>query len=145
MIDSLDSPNLTLRLTDTAGAALAAADALDRSAALRYELRESGVPVSVTPTVCPTVLGADISDVAAAELGAVALAVLPPMLPALLDVLRGWIQRNPGIHIMVHVVGDAPAAEHDPLALDARDEAALVAALQQHLDACWGDETSSAA
>jgi hypothetical protein len=144
MIDSLDTPNLTLHLQDPTGAPLAADEALDRTAALRHELRESGTALSVAPTARPEVLAATGAQPAAVDLGAVSLAVLPPMLPALLRVLRGWLQRNPRVRMTLRLVGDAATA-HDPTALSTADEPALIQALQDYLDTCWGEVSSPAA
>jgi hypothetical protein len=145
MIDSLDTPNLTLFLLDPTGAPLAADDALDRTAALRHALRESGAVVSVAPTARPPVLTAAADRQPAVDLGAVSLAVLPPMLPALLHALRGWLQRNAGVCMTLRLVGESGTASHDPTALTAADEAAMVQALQQHLDTCWGEVAVPAA
>ncbi|NBC13826.1 MAG: hypothetical protein GVY09_10875 [Gammaproteobacteria bacterium] len=148
MIDSLDSPNLILHLLDAAGHPLAADEALDRTAALRHELRESGVVLSVAPTARAPVRCASEALPAhggLVELSAVALAVLPPMLPALLAVLRAWLQRNPGVRMALQVMGDDTGKAHDPTVLDPADEATLIASLQRHLDECWGDEASPAA
>jgi hypothetical protein len=145
MIDSLDTPNLTLCLLDPTGAPLAADDALDRAAALRHELRETGAVLSVAPTARPPVLTAAADRQPAVDLGAVSLAVLPPMLPPLLRVLRGWLQRNPGVRMTLRLAGEAATAAHDPTALRAADEPALIRALQEHLDACWGEVSSPAA
>ncbi|WP_295544300.1 hypothetical protein [uncultured Thiohalocapsa sp.] len=148
MIDSLDSPNLTLLLLDTAGQPLCAEQALDRTAALRYELRENAVALSVAPTARATIHCADAAHPSQGPLivlGAVALAVLPPMLPALTAMLRTWLQRNPGLCMTLQVMGDDTGATHDPTRLDAAAEAALIACLQCHLDECWGDAASPAA
>lgn len=145
MIDSLDSPNLTLCLLDPAGDPLAADDALDRTAALRHELRQSGTVLSVAPTARPPVLRAAPDRQPAVDLGAVSLAVLPPMLPALLQALRGWLQRNPGVGMTLRLAGEAGTQAHDPTALAAADEAALIRALQDDLDQCWGEVASPAA
>ena len=145
MIDALDTPNLTLFLLDPTGAPLAADDALDRTAALRHELRQSGTVLSVAPTARPPVLTAAADRQPAVDLGAVSLAVLPPMLPALLQALRGWLQRNPGVGMTLRLAGEPATTAHDPTALAAADEAALIRALQDDLDQCWGEVASPAA
>ncbi|WP_295882538.1 hypothetical protein [uncultured Thiohalocapsa sp.] len=145
MIDSLDTPNLTLCLLDPTGAPLAADDALDRTAALRHELRQSGTVLSVAPTARPPVLTAAADRRPAVDLGAVSLAVLPPMLPALLQALRGWLQRNPRVGMTLRLAAEPGATAYDPTALDAADEAALIRALQDDLDQCWGEVASPAA
>ncbi|WP_296897594.1 hypothetical protein, partial [Thiohalocapsa sp.] len=107
--------------------------------------RATWAVLSVAPWARPRWLTSSAYRQPALVCGAVSLAVLPPMLPPLLRVLRGWLQRNPGVRMTLRLAGEAATAAHDPTALRAADEPALIRALQEHLDACWGEVSSPAA
>ncbi|MCG6940991.1 MAG: hypothetical protein LJE69_07050 [Thiohalocapsa sp.] len=138
MIGPLDSPNLTLLLTDQKGRPLPADDALDRAAALRQELRAADFVLSATPATAPAqshlpLAAGGRGPAEAITLGAVATAVLPPMVPALIEFLRGWGQRNQGVRIRLAVAGDADGAVFDPSKMGAKAIKALVERLQARL------------
>jgi len=132
----LDRPNLSLQVTAIDGGLLSAGYALDRVEALRHELRSLDLVLTIAPAMPGSADGLPVtpeprnlrgrtavadsgSDVAAAAtLGAVEVAVLPPMLPALVDFLRYWNQRNAGAAIRLALLDDAGDAEPiDPAAL----------------------------
>jgi hypothetical protein len=138
MIAPLDSPNLTLLLTDSKGRPLPAEDALDRAAALRYELRSAEFVLSATPATGPALCHLPLAaggrgPAEAITFGAVALAVLPPMVPALIEFLRAWVQRNQGIRLRLAIAGDGDGAELDPAKMGNRAIRTLVNRLQQRL------------
>ncbi len=138
MIGLLDSPNLTLLLTDTKGRPLAAENALDRAAALRHELRTAELVLSATPATGPALSNLPLAaggrgPAEAVTLGAVAVAVLPPMVPALLDFLRAWVQRNEGLRIRLAVADDGEGAALDPSKMGERALAALMERLREQL------------
>jgi hypothetical protein len=138
MTGLLDSPNITLLLTDARGRPLPAEDALDRAAALRHELRGMEFVLSATPATGPALshlpLAAGGREPAEAiTLGAVALAVLPPLVPALIVYLRAWVQRNQGVRIRLAVAGDTDGAVHDPSRMGEKAQKALVERLRQRL------------
>jgi hypothetical protein len=155
MLGPLDSPNLTLLLTDTKGRPLPAEDALDRAAALRHELRGAVFVLSATPATGPALSHLPLAaggrgPAEAITLGAVALSVLPPMVPSLIDFLRGWVHRNQGLRIRLAVVGDGEEVTFDPVRMNDKRLTALVERLRNGLAARGaaspdGRQTSSAA
>jgi hypothetical protein len=139
MIGLVDSPNLTLLLTDTKGRPLPADDALARAAALRHELRGADFVLSATPATGPAMghlplaFGGGREPAEAITLGAVALAVLPPMVSALVEYLCGWVQRNQGVRIRLAIAGEGGASSLDPSRLSAAGVAALVQRVRDDL------------
>jgi hypothetical protein len=152
MTPALDRPNLSLQVTAADGALLPARDALDRIEALRHELRGLDLVSVIAPAMpcSPEALpvapeapnsqrpASASADGRAAPLGAVEVAVLPPMLPALVDFLRCWSQRNAGAAIRLALLDGAGIADApvDPAAI-------TEACLAELLDRLWAQRESN--
>jgi hypothetical protein len=138
MIGYLESPNLTLLLTDNKGRPLPADDALDRAVALRQELRTAEFVLSATPATGPALSHLSLASggrraAEAVTLGAVALAVLPPMAPALIEFLRCWGRRNQGVRIRLCICDDVEKAIFDPAKMGRKELVVLMERLQAGL------------
>jgi hypothetical protein len=138
MDTSTDSANLLLRLCGTDGAPLDAEEIADRLAALCLELREA-------PFVESVALGAGAAGGVASPgskgvgeamtAGALALAVLPVALPALIDFLKGWAIRNRRFRMVVKRGDDSIEIELDPDAMPAHQMEDWIGRLRRQLDA----------
>ncbi len=130
MIPHLECPNLAIQITAPDGDLLSPADALDRAEALRHELHGLGLTLTVAPAMPPALADKPLT----AALGGVEVAVLPPMLPGLVDFLRGWGQRNAAVRVRLAVLGGGQdSSSVDPAELTDQALADLVRRLWARL------------
>lgn len=109
-------------------------EALDRAAArLRREVRE--LPVanvgSVVASSSPT--GAK-SGPEAVAIGAIAVSLAPHVIAPLFDLLKGWMNRNPGVATKIRyktATGDETEIEFDPGRMSGEQIAGLVETMRK--------------
>jgi hypothetical protein len=126
---------LVLALDSTDGDA----DAIDAEARrLRRELSELDVESVSLATGGDVPEGAKAADVAA--LGTLLVTTLPAVLPKLLELVQGWVQRRDGRTVKIHATaGDRTFdVEYSPRSMSQSDLAELVASVSRALDASHG-------
>ena len=122
--------NLVLHLTVPG----AEPERLDRATArLRSELRELPV-ANVGPVVSSSAPRGAKSGAETVALGAILVSLAPSVVPPLLDLLKGWMNRNPGVATKIRyhsASGEQLEVEFDPNRMSREELAGLVDTLRK--------------
>ena len=122
--------NLVLHLTVPG----AEPERLDRATArLRSELRELPV-ANVGPVVSSSTPRGAKSGAETMALGAILVSLAPSVVPPLLDLLKGWMNRNPGVATKIRyhsASGEQLEVEFDPNRMSREELAGLVDTLRK--------------
>jgi hypothetical protein len=109
-------------------------EALHRAASrLRSELRELPV-ANVGPVVATFSPPGAKAGPEAVALGALAVSLAPHVIPPLFDILKGWMNRNPGVATKIRyhsAAGEQVEVEFDPARMSREEIAGLLDTLRK--------------